>query len=358
MSQMIPPGRLRPSRRLLIGFVLLAAVVAAVTAYVVWPRGSELDRAAMMLPDDTQRVAWTDWSAVRQELGTGPHDDDRFAAFLEEADRRDLGAASALARSADAMEAQLGINPLASDWEILGQGPEGMVLVLKVDEDTDLGDVSERYREAGFAEPKDEPLDGGVWEGGPDVLALLDRLGEPVLQHVAFLEEERLLVTSDDATYLERAMPTVRDADGLDLSRLGEQVEDPMAAVGFVGDRACEELSMATADDGAQAVAERLVEEAGGVAPLTGYLVALQPDARMTVVLGFEDEGRADRNAEARHELATAEDPGQGVAYPEMFQVAESEADGDVVVLRLDEVAVESFPLTNLTQGPVLLAAC
>lgn len=359
MSQMFSPGRLRrPSRRLLVGLLVLVAVAAAVTAYVVWPRGSELDRAAALLPDDTLRVTWTDWSAVREELGAGPDEDDRFAAFLEEADRRDLGSASALAPSADPMEAQLGVNPLAADWEILGQGLDGMVLVLKVDEGTELRDVAERYREAGFTAPDDDPLDGGVWEGGPDVLASLDGLGDPLLQHVAFLEDERLLVTSDQAIFLERAMPTVRDADGLELSRLGEHVEDPLAAIGFAGDRVCEDLSMTAADDGAQAAAERLVDEAGGVAPLTGYLVALQPDARMTVVLGFEDDERAERNADARHRLATAEDPGQGVAYPEMFRVAESEADGDVVVLRLDEVVEESFPLTNLTQGPVLLAAC
>jgi hypothetical protein len=341
------------SRRVLIGVAALVVAIAAVTAYVIWPRGSDLDRAAALLPDDTLRVAWTDWAGVREETGLEPG-----AALLEEIERRDLGSASVLAHSAAPIEASLGVDPMAAEWEILGQGPHGMLLVLKVDEGTDLGDVAERYREGGFTAPEDEPLDGGVWEGGPDVLAGLPELGEPVLQHVAFLEDERLLVTSDDATFLERAMPTVREGDGLDLTDLSGKVDEPLTAVGFAGDHACRELAMTAADEGGQAVADRLIEDAGGISPLTGYLVAMQPDHRMSVVFGFEDENRARGNADARRALASGEDPGQLLSYPDLFRVEDSEADGDVVVLTLDEVAEDGFALTNLSQGPVLLAAC
>lgn len=348
------PRRFLPTRWWLVMAVLLLVAASAVTAYVVWPRGSELERAAALLPDDTGRVTWTDWAGIREEVDQEPGSD----AFLEEIDARDLGAASVLAHSAGPLEAQLGVNPLEAEWEILGQGPEGMVLVLKLDEETDLGDVAERYREAGFTEPADRSLDGGVWQGGPDVLARLDELGDPVLQHVAFLEEERLLITSDAAGYLEQAMPTVREGDGLDLGGLAGHVEEPLAAVGFADDLACQALSMSLADAGTQAVADSLVEDAGGVTPLAGYLVALEPDRRITVALGFEDEDRAEHDAAARRQLASGEDPGQGVAYPDVFSVEDSKAEGEVVVLTLERVDDGGYPLTNLTQGPVMLAAC
>jgi hypothetical protein len=94
------------------------------------------------------------------------------------------------------------------------------------------------------------------------------------------------------------------------------------------------------------------------VSPLTGYLVALQPEDRMTVVLGFENDDQAADDATSRRRLAGGEDPGQLLAYPDLFHVAESEADGSEVVLGLDDVADDGYALTNLTQGPVLLASC
>ena len=254
---------------------------------------------------------------------------------------------------------QLGWSPLTSGWEILGQGRDGMVLVVDLGEDRDLSDIADHYAAAGFTEPGEDRLDGGVWTGGADVLARLTNLGEPVLQHVALLEDEHLLVSSDNASYLEDTVPVVRgDEDGLDLSALAGHVEDPLAAVGFVDDYACEELAMGLADEGAQSRAGELVDAAGGVSPLAGYLVALQSGDRMTVVFAFENDDQAGDDARSRRLLAEGEDPGQLVAYPDLFRIAEGEADGSEVVLRLEDVADDGYALTNLTQGPVLLASC
>src|SRR5690606_41009262 len=75
------------------------------------------------------------------------------------------------------------------------------------------------------------------------------------------------------------------------------------------GDRACAELGLGTADDAARATAADLVEQAGGVSPLTGYAVALGADEALTVAFAFEDEGRAERNhrSRARSEEHTSE---------------------------------------------------
>lgn len=346
---------------LLLALTLAVVAVAAVVTYVVWPRGSELERAAALLPKDTLRVVWTDWAGVREELDatdiadTGPEAEE----FLAEANDRDLASASPTAGSSAAIAGAFGFSPLTSEWELLGQGRDGMVLILKLADDADFGKIADGFDDVGFARPGKDALSGEVWTGGPDVITNVPELGDPVLQHVAFLEDEHLLVTSDNAGYLEDAMPVVQgDEDGLDLGDLVDPIEDPLAAVAFASDFACEDLSMSEADEGAQALADRLVEEAGGVSPVIGYAAALQPGDRMTVVFDFETDKQAEKNAKSRRELAGMDDPGQLLSYPEMFTVDDSEADGHRVVLSLKDVAEDGFALTNTTQGPVLLAVC
>jgi hypothetical protein len=346
---------------LLVALALAVVAVAAIVTYVVWPRGSELERAAALLPKDTLRVVWTDWAGVRKELDATNIDDSgpKTEAFLAEASDKDLASASPTAASALVMADALGFSPLTSEWEILGQGRHGMVLILKLADDTDFGRIADNFEGIGFARPGKDAMSGAVWKGGPDVITNVPDLGDPVLQNVAFLEDDHLLVTSDAADYLADAMPTVRGkTDGLDLGELVDPIEDPLAAAAFASDFACEDLSMGEADAGGQALADKLVEQAGGISPVTGYAVALRPGHRMTVVFDFENDQQAEKNARSRRALAGMDDPGQLVSYPELFRVQDSKADGHRVVLRLEDVADDGFALTNTTQGPVLLAAC
>jgi hypothetical protein len=341
----------------LTALAVLVAAVVAVVGYVVWPRGSTLERAASLLPAETLRVTWSDWTGLRSELGVSDPVGAAGEDFVTEVIDRDLSV-SPLAASAAALRETFGYSPLESEWEILGQGPEGQVDVLKLGEDVDLGEVADRYQEAGFTAPDDDELSGGVWTGGPDVLAELEGLTGPILQHVAFLEDDQLLLTSDSAEYLARAVPVARgEEDGLDLSNVAESVEEPLAASILEGDLACDRLSMSKADPDAQAVADQLIDEAGGVSPLTGFLVALGADRRLTVVWDFENDDQAAQDARSRRALAGAEDPGQFLAYPEVFRIADVEADGDKVVLTGTARAGQA-PISNLTTGPVLLAAC
>lgn len=337
--------------------ILLAA--AAVVAYVVWPRGSELERAAGRLPEQTLRVAWTDWAGIRAELDAGDLDDPAVAdEFLLEAGDADLSSTSAIAGDGTVLAEQLGFSPQTSDWELLGQSREGMVLMLDVGDETDLGDVADKLESFGYQRPSDDAMDGAVWQGGPDVVTNVPGFGNPVLQHVAFFEDDDLLVASDNLSYLESAVPVARgDEDGLDLEGLAADVDDPLSSIGFIDDYACEALSMSAADEEAQAEADAALEDVGGVAPLSGYLVALGPGGELTVVLGFADEAQAERNEDPRTALAQLEDPGQMVSYPDVFEVEDSRVEDNRVVI--DAHAVEdAFPLSNLTQGPVLLASC
>jgi hypothetical protein len=353
----MPQTRVTRRVAVLTAVAVLVVGVAAAVGYVVWPKGSDFERAAGLLPEKTLRVSWTDWSRLRDETevadptGTGEQD------FLADLSDRDLSVSS-LAASAPALRKGLGFDPVTADWEILGQSRAGMVMILKVSDETDLGDVADHYAKAGFSQPDDDAMSGGVWEGGPDVITGVEGLSSPELQHAAFLEDEELLLSSDSADYLRSAVPyATGDKDGLDLSDLAGPAGDPLAAVALAGDLACEELSMASADPDAQAVADQLVEEAGGVDPVTGYLVALGADRRLTVVFDFENDDQAELNARSRKALAGAEDPGQFVEYSQLFDLDDVEADGHTVVLT-GTAHLSEAPLSNLSSGPVLLAAC
>jgi len=349
---------LRSSRRLalLVALVVLVAGLL-VGAYAVWSRGSEFQRAVGLLPPETLRVSWTHWAGLREELGVTDVSGEAGAAFRQEVADRDL-AASSLGGSTELLVEGLGLNPLASRWELLGQGPSGMVMVLALDEDTDVEALAGRFGDLGFDEPDEDPLSGGVWRGGPDVITNVPGLATFELQNAAFLADEHLLVGSDDADYLDSALASVTgEEDGLAADDLTGRVPTPLAALGLLEDRACEELSLSSAADDAQALGERLVEEVGGVTPLAGYLVSLEPDEQISLVFGYEDEGRAERDLDARAALAEAEDPAQFVAYPELFTLTDAEQEGATVVLR-GTTQPDLAPLSHLSEGPVLLASC
>ena len=114
---------------------------------------------------------------------------------------------------------------------------------------------------------------------------------------------------------------------------------------------------MASADEEDQRVADGLVDDAGGVSPLTGLVVAQQIDGSLRVGLEFETEDQASDNLQPRVDLAAGEAPGQGGSFADRFAVAAAEADGDTVRLELDPRDAQ-FVFSDLTSGPVLFATC
>ncbi|MDN5893498.1 MAG: hypothetical protein L0H93_05680 [Nocardioides sp.] len=342
---------------LITALVVAVGAVAAGIGYVVWPRSSEYADAVGLLPDDILRVTWTDWDGLRSELGAedvppvGPGADKFLAAVAD----RDLGVSS-LSSSSEELYDALGFSPATSEWEMLGQGREGMLIVLELDQD--LSAVADKFEALGFSRPSSGAMDGAVWTGGADALAVDTGLATPELQNVAFLEDEGLLVGSDSSSYIESAMPVVKgDDDGLDAEALTGQVEAPLDAVAFIGDYACEALSMTQADASTQSLADHLVDQAGGVSPLQGYLVAMEADRRLSIVFDFENERQAEDDSRSRRALAGAEDPGQMLAYPDEFTISHTEQDGSSVVLT-GKAEPDASSITNLTSGPVLLAGC
>ncbi len=114
---------------------------------------------------------------------------------------------------------------------------------------------------------------------------------------------------------------------------------------------------MSRADDEDRQLAQNLVEDAGGVNPLDGLLVAALPEDRLRVVMGFENEDQATANARARATLASGEAPGKGGTFGELFTVTSAESDGNQAILELAGKPGK-YVLSALTTGPVLPETC
>lgn len=347
-----------------LALVLLAVVVAG--AWFGWRavQRSEYERAVRLLPDSTLRATWTDWAAVRllaegSDLDADPSPRD-VDGFLSRAYDLDLTSTSAVADSTYAMDRHYGFSALDAEWEMLGQSPDGQVVVLGFGDTADLENVERSLRRLGYSAPS---ADGGVWSGSADLVAGIDVSLTPVMQNVVVLPAEGLVLLSDAQAYASVAAgvvagsePSLDEVDG--VSALASAVGSPVTAVHFADDFACEALGMASADDGDQALADRLVEEAGGVSPLAGYVMAMAPDRTAVLGMHFESSSRASADLRPRVELATGEAVGQGGTFAERFRVVEARSDGSEVVLEL-EPADNDLPLvSDLTHGPVLFATC
>ena len=347
------------SRRAVLALVgVLVVLAAGLVALPAVDRGTPLQQALGGAPAGTSRAAWTDWAGVRAELGADVDAEsgaEAVEAFLADAFARDLSSMSALGTSAPVMQEELGLSPATLDWELLAQSGDGAVVVMGVGDDVDLDELADRLRALGWTEPA-EPE--GVWVGGPDVLAGVGTLS-PELQHFALLEDEGIVLASDQAPFLEQALEVAGgDAEGAgDLSDLAGDLGEPLAAAVYDGAHACEELAMSQADGDAQAEAEQLVDAAGGVHPLTGFAMGLLPGGDVRALLQVEDADDAPGDAEARARLAAGPAPGQGGDFTDRFSVTEAGSDGRAVVLDLRPVDGE-YVLSDLTSGPVLFATC
>lgn len=338
----------------------LVLVVGAVGAVLVWRRTSrpDLARAVALAPAGTERLSWTDWAAVRREvgadLGASPTPAE-LDAFLDEAFEQDLSGTSALVASSPTLQEQYGFSPASLSWELFAQGSDGAVDILGFPDGADLDELGDTLERLGYRRPDEED---GVWRGGADVVASIGPALTPELQFFAILDDG-VVLTSDRANYLERAVAVAQgDDDAVEgLDDVVGASGDPVAASVFSGAYACEKLAMAQADPTDQEQADALVEDAGGVHPMTAFAMSTQLDGGVRVAMAFEGEDQAREDADSRSVLAAGPAPGQGGDFGDRFTVESATAEGSTVVLDLDPVSGQ-YVLSDLTSGPVLFATC
>ncbi len=353
----------------MIGAVVLALVVVAavgvVGGTVVWKRlhRTPLDQALHSVPAGSLRVGFTDWAVVRRSLhahlGQKPSDG-KIDAFMQKAYDSDFSAASSIDESAVALQKDYGFSPVNAQWEAYAQSKQGATMVLKVADGTDFDTLAGNLRTDGYHAPK---KDDGVWNGGTDLVAGLDPTLTPEMQYVVLLKDQGLVVTSDQADYAATAAAVARgDGDNLASSGKVDGLAGPLGkpanAMVWAGDFACSDLAMSQADTDSQDQADNLVKSAGGVTPLSGMAMAMQPSRTLRVVMAFQSGEDARRNLRPRAKLAVGDAIGRGGSFSDDFRLRTTRTDGSVVVLDLVPRQKTGYVLSDLYDGPLIFASC
>lgn len=356
------------NRRRIAAVVVALAVLGTVVVAGHWlwtERGrTDLSRALEVVPERTQRLLFTDWAEVRRALDVEEDDspaDDVISAMMAEAYDTDLSAVSSIDTAAVALQEHFGFSPATIEWEAYAQETGGAVMVVRMPDGFDFAAVERNLDGLGFTRPKDET---GVWAGGIDLVASIDPTITPLLQYVAVLADDGLIVTSDQEAYAVKAVEVaLGDAASLGdvqvVQDVVKPIDDPVAAEVWARDFACADLSMSQADDrDVQNQADVLIAEAGEVTPLSGMVMALDAERNVAVSQLFEDADAARTNLPARAKLAVGEAAGRGGSFSDDLELTSSETDGATVQLRFAPRAETGFLLSALDTGPVIFATC
>ena len=354
---------------LVIGGSVLALVLVAVLVVaglraigVVGAPDTRFARSLALLPEDSLRVSYVDWTGIRDEVGEGigpDADEDEIADFLDRVFDADLVGTSGLWDTTATLAEAYGFSALDAQSEVLAQGRQGAVTATRLPEGASAEPIEEALAELGYAEPSGGPGAQEIWIGDEDILARAGPSLPALLLHVLVTDE--WVLTSDTATMIDQTAAVLLEdgADVLDgpLADLVDVVGDrePLAALAWPGDFVCEDLAMAQADTPDQQVADGLVEEVGGVGPLATALTATYPDGSIEALMGYEDPDRAGRDLDARLELARGDAVGKVGTFAERFDVT---GDVEESVVRLELEPVRDAVMSEVTRGPVLFATC
>ena len=347
----------------MLAVVVAVVLVAAALVGVRLLRDDRTDFAEAMAlsPGDAARYTWTDWSAVRRQVGAHVDADStpaQVAAFLTKGYDEDLTPMSSLTDSAGLLQKSYGWSPATLDWEMFSESTTGAVMIGRLPDSADVDDLEDHLTTLGFTPPG---KDGDVWDGGDVTLPSAggsDDLSTPVITHVAFVPDRHLVLTSDSQAYLQDVVDHLDD-DKLPagVQRAVDAVGDPLAAAVYTGDYTCSALAMTQADQDDQATAAQLVAKAGKVNPVDGFAMAREPGGDVRVAMAFENHEQAVTNADSRAALAAGPAPGQYGTFADRFRLGKVAADGDVVTMALHPVTGASV-LSDLSTGPVLFATC
>jgi hypothetical protein len=353
-------------RRWIVVVAAAVLVLIVIGGLLTWwlargPSGPYSD-AMGTLPEETLRVSFTDWARVDEQMEVPDVDEAQDPVkvddFLASAYDTDLVTGSTLLEVIAGLAGTFGYTPAEAEWEAYGQSRNGSVDVLKVTDAVDFDTVASNLEEAGYEVPD---ADDGVWRGSGDLVVQFESPMTTVQSNVLLLADEQMILTSDSADYLEdtRAVirgdsPSLRAVPGVDP--MLEATQGAVAAQLWARDFACEDLAMGQADAVDKEEGARLIEQAGGVRPLDGLVLARTGGQAATIAMWFDSKADAVDDLQPRTDLAQGPAPGQGGDFTERFTIEESRAEDSLVNMRI-RAKTDSL-MSDLGQGPVLYAAC
>lgn len=313
---------------------------------------------ARLAPSDVASIDVTDWSALRERLGTGGDD------LVEQAAARDLATRSTLVSSGEVVADELGWSPATVRWEALVQTTAGAALLLGLPESDST--TRERMRDLGYVQ------DGDDW-----TIELADlRAGgvstPETFQHVRLLGDGVLVASSEVAAV--ELMGEVADGSSPSLTddpsglRTWVQASDLDAFTLQSGSAGCASTDPAESGPDIAAQAAVAVEGAGVLQQYRWLLRGLgagdpddaraddRADDRFEVAMAFDSGPVAASQAEVRSRLATGPFIGQTGTVEESIALTRHAVDGSVAVLEFDRQDGAASLMSFI--GPLVLASC
>lgn len=341
----------RPIRVVLGSLSALVLAVAAgwwASASAPDTRGS-LPRALAATPASVETLNFTDWADIRADLGA----DD----VVQAAAARDLGTRSVLARSADRIDAFLGVSPATVDWEAFSQAPEGRSLVLGLPGRVDAGAWRSRLEAAGYVRSANR------WSVDASTLAAADLRGAPELAHVAVLAGRGVLVAADSPEHLDEVVGAV-SGGGASLASLPETVaaaDSVRGADSVLVNRAgtgCAAVDPADRDPELAPQVDAALARAGRLLSHEVSIRAIDDDGEqvVTFAMTFGSSGEAARQADVRSRLATGPAIGRSGDVADELRLRSASSHGLATVLRFDREPDAAVVMSGT--ATFLFAAC
>jgi hypothetical protein len=349
----------------IVRFALVPVLVICVALGVAaWASARQPDtRSAMTsaldtLPAGTLVAGFTDWAAVRDDLGLGPASTAAARTTLaERGSLRDLTTRSVLGGLTTDMHAVYGWSAADLDWETYGQAPAGAAMVARFSGSVSISDVERRLRTIGYT------LRDGVWtldedsatEVGPDLAATLGNL--------AIDSRRRLVVAANRADYVPVVLSTIRGDDPSALSNhpladVAATLAGSDTALVQAGPFACRGTSLSELGPDVRAQADAALARAGAlVAPtFTGRGLVDGRTQTIRFAAAFDSPGQAAGQLRVRQALTTGPFIGRSGRVEDSLDLRDATTDGSVAVLRfaLDPDAGAYMS----AEGPALFAGC
>jgi hypothetical protein len=343
--------------------LVVATVAVGLVASRAFHHDSRVESALDSLPSQTLVANFTDWAAIRSELGSDVSSRSGPKArrdLYAQAYNRDYTTTSVLNVFDVDMAPAYGWTVLDSEWEMYGQSKDGAVDVLAMPDGFDFDSADDALAKLGYGEPDEH----GVRVADDQKLAAIATGLTPQLSAVAVLPDDGVIVMSDAATYAGLTVQTIHgNADSLlHEGSVAEMVavlaDSSVSALLDAGAYACTAAGFDEADPGQQDLARRRIEAAGGISPTDGLTRSIDASGRLTVVMAFDSASTAEADLDARVALAKGEAPDQGGTFEERFSVGSAKVEGSTVVLALTPRSRDTQLLRDLGRGGLLMAAC
>ena len=346
--------------------ILPVLVIALAVGTGWWATGrlaadtrSPLAVALDALPAGTVVAGFTDWSAIRAELGA---DDESAAAgratLTDDAALRDLTTRSVLGSSIEEMHRAYGWSAADLDWEAYGQAAGGAALVARLSSSVTVDTVRRRLAALGYTRR------GDTWTLGQGGTSSIGAELATTLGVVAVLPRERLVVAGPEGRYVRTVARTVRGARPSLLDRrpvvdLASTLSGSDSVLLQAREESCRATAVDVDDPDATAQARAAVARSGALATpsWTGRgLVEDSPDQTIRFALAFDSPTVAAGQATVRAALARGPFIGRSGLVEDSLDLEQASSERGVTSLRFTLDPDRGAFMAG--EGTVLFASC